>query len=71
MKLCGFQIVLASADHADDRQNRSFVLRAVQDVAFEDRPVPKLTSSHDVRVHIAQTGICGSDVHSFGDEDFL
>ncbi|KAI9040586.1 NAD(P)-dependent alcohol dehydrogenase [Aspergillus affinis] len=43
--------------------NPSFVLRAVKDVAFEDRPVPSLKDPWDVRVHIAQTGICGSDVH--------
>ena len=43
-------------------QNPSFVLRAVRDVAFEDRPVPTLRGPKDVRVHIAQTGICGSDV---------
>jgi threonine dehydrogenase-like Zn-dependent dehydrogenase len=45
-------------------QNPSFVLRAVRDVAFEDRPVPSLRGPKDVRVHIAQTGICGSDVRS-------
>ncbi|KAF2451069.1 putative alcohol dehydrogenase [Karstenula rhodostoma CBS 690.94] len=43
--------------------NRSFVLRTVKNVAFEDRPVPKLRDEHEVRVHVAQTGICGSDVH--------
>ncbi|KAI6846324.1 GroES-like protein [Hortaea werneckii] len=43
--------------------NPSFVLRAVQDVAFEDRPVPKLRDAYDVLVHVGQTGICGSDVH--------
>jgi len=43
-------------------KNPSFVLKAVKDVVFEDRPVPKLRSPKDVRVHIAQTGICGSDV---------
>lgn len=43
--------------------NRSFVLRAVKDVVLEDRPVPVLNDPWDVRVHIAQTGICGSDVH--------
>ena len=37
-------------------------MRAVKDVAFEDRPVPSLRGPKDVRVHIAQTGICGSDV---------
>jgi D-xylulose reductase len=44
-------------------QNPAFVLRAVKDVAFEDREVPKLRDQHEVRVHVAQTGICGSDVH--------
>ena len=43
--------------------NLSFVLRAVKDVIFEDRPVPTLRDPYDVRVQIAQTGICGSDVH--------
>lgn len=45
-------------------QNPSFVLRAVKDVAFEDRDIPKLRDEHEVRVQIAQTGICGSDVSS-------
>lgn len=43
--------------------NPSFVLRAVKDVVFEDRPVPSLKDPWDVRVQVAQTGICGSDVH--------
>ncbi|KAJ5731739.1 uncharacterized protein N7483_006247 [Penicillium malachiteum] len=43
--------------------NRSFVLRAVKDVVLEDRPVPNSKDPWDVRVHVAQTGICGSDVH--------
>ncbi|KAI2628699.1 GroES-like protein [Hypoxylon sp. NC1633] len=43
--------------------NPAFVLQAIQNVSFENRPVPKLRDEHDVRVHIEQTGICGSDVH--------
>ncbi|KAL4959800.1 uncharacterized protein BDV14DRAFT_212128 [Aspergillus stella-maris] len=43
--------------------NPSFVLRAIKDVSFEDRPIPNLSDPYDVRVQIAQTGICGSDVH--------
>ncbi|KAL4866025.1 hypothetical protein BDV12DRAFT_210752 [Aspergillus spectabilis] len=43
--------------------NPSFVLRAVKDVAFEDRSIPPLKDPWDVRVQVAQTGICGSDVH--------
>lgn len=42
--------------------NRSFVLRAVKDVAIEDRAAPKLKDLWDVIVQVAQTGICGSDV---------
>ncbi|KAF2093047.1 GroES-like protein [Rhizodiscina lignyota] len=44
-------------------ENPAFVLRKVKDVAIEQRGVPKLRSDHDVLVHVAQTGICGSDVH--------
>ncbi|SMR45419.1 unnamed protein product [Zymoseptoria tritici ST99CH_3D1] len=44
-------------------KNPAFVLRSVKNVAFEDRPIPQLRDAYDVRVHIRQTGICGSDVH--------
>ncbi|KAJ9215253.1 hypothetical protein DTO166G4_3138 [Paecilomyces variotii] len=44
-------------------ENPSFVLRAVKDVAIEERPKPVLKDPYDVVVHVAQTGICGSDVH--------
>ncbi|KAJ5595440.1 uncharacterized protein N7459_001648 [Penicillium hispanicum] len=44
-------------------ENPSFVLRSVKDVTIEDRPKPVLKDPHDVIVHVAQTGICGSDVH--------
>ncbi|KAL3482892.1 chaperonin 10-like protein [Aspergillus germanicus] len=43
--------------------NPSFVLRAIKDVAFEDRALTPLKDPYDVRIQIAQTGICGSDVH--------
>jgi hypothetical protein len=43
--------------------NPSFVLKAVKEVAIEDRPVPSLEDPHDVLVHVKQTGICGSDIH--------
>lgn len=43
-------------------ENKSFVLKAVNEVAIEDRPKPKLEDPYDVLVHVAQTGICGSDV---------
>lgn len=44
-------------------ENKSFVLKAVKQVAIEDRPKPKLEDPHDVMVHVAHTGICGTDVH--------
>ncbi|KAK2589828.1 hypothetical protein QQS21_012487 [Conoideocrella luteorostrata] len=43
--------------------NPAFVLQAIKSVSFEDRPIPSLRNEYDVRVHVEQTGICGSDVH--------
>ncbi|KAF9076750.1 xylitol dehydrogenase [Rhodocollybia butyracea] len=43
--------------------NPSFVLRAVEDVAYEERPVPETVADTEVLVAIKKTGICGSDVH--------
>lgn len=43
--------------------NPAFVLQDIKKVFIEERPIPKLRDPWDVRVHIAQTGICGSDVH--------
>lgn len=31
-------------------------------MVIEDRPKPELRDPYDVMVHVAQTGICGSDV---------
>ena len=45
-----------------DLQNPSFVLEKPYQVKYEDRPVPKIESPHDVMVQVAWTGICGSDV---------
>lgn len=39
------------------------MLQSINNVSFESRAVPSLRDEHDVRVHIQQTGICGSDVH--------
>ncbi|KAI1416452.1 GroES-like protein [Hypoxylon sp. FL1857] len=44
-------------------ENPAFVLQSVQNVSFENHEVPKLRDEFDVRVHIKQTGICGSDVY--------
>ncbi|WWD17531.1 chlorophyll synthesis pathway protein BchC [Kwoniella shandongensis] len=42
--------------------NPSFVLHGVENVKFEDRPIPEIHSDQ-VLVQISKTGICGSDVH--------
>lgn len=39
------------------------MLHKPNQVSFEERPVPKLQSPHDVLVAVNYTGICGSDVH--------
>ncbi|KAH8813339.1 chaperonin 10-like protein [Xylogone sp. PMI_703] len=43
--------------------NLSFVLSKPFDVAFEEKPRPKIENPHDVLLAINYTGICGSDVH--------
>ncbi|KAJ4415836.1 Endo-1,4-beta-xylanase 2 [Gnomoniopsis sp. IMI 355080] len=47
----------------DGKSNLSFILNKPKDVSFGDRPVPKLSSPHEVLVSVSWTGICGSDVH--------
>ncbi|KAH8801437.1 chaperonin 10-like protein [Xylogone sp. PMI_703] len=46
-------------------RNPAFVLQAIGKAQFEDKPIPPLRDPWDVRVHIAQTGICGSDLHYY------
>ncbi|KAJ7283537.1 xylitol dehydrogenase [Mycena rebaudengoi] len=42
--------------------NPSFVLKAIDDVVYEQRPIPDI-SADQVLVQVKKTGICGSDVH--------
>ncbi|KIK68040.1 hypothetical protein GYMLUDRAFT_36855 [Collybiopsis luxurians FD-317 M1] len=42
--------------------NPSFVLRSVEDVTYEERPIPEISDT-EVLVAVKKTGICGSDVH--------
>ncbi|EIW70927.1 hypothetical protein TREMEDRAFT_73604 [Tremella mesenterica DSM 1558] len=44
------------------QDNPSFVLHGIQDVKFENRPIPQLVDDQ-VLVQVEKTGICGSDVH--------
>ncbi|CAA7259867.1 unnamed protein product [Cyclocybe aegerita] len=48
------------SSHMSD--NPSFVLRGVEDVVYEQRPIPEV-SGDEVLVAVKKTGICGSDVH--------
>ncbi|SFT96305.1 L-iditol 2-dehydrogenase [Actinopolyspora lacussalsi subsp. righensis] len=43
---------------------RASVLRAVGDIAVEDRPVPE-PGPHEVLVRVAAVGTCGSDTHYY------
>jgi threonine dehydrogenase-like Zn-dependent dehydrogenase len=65
---------------AQKEKNPAFVLQKVKDVSIEERPLPKLESPYDVKVHVKATGylhlscdyinrtsICGSDVHYYTD----
>jgi len=44
-------------------QNPSIFLHGPFDAKLANRPLPTLTSPHDVIIRIAYTGVCGSDVH--------
>lgn len=48
-----------------ESQNLSFVLEGVNQVKFEDRPIPELKDPHDVLLNVRYTGICGSDVSTY------
>jgi len=42
--------------------NPSFVLKGIDNVVYEQRPIPEVTGSQ-ILVEVKKTGICGSDVH--------
>ncbi|KAF5390583.1 hypothetical protein D9757_002699 [Collybiopsis confluens] len=42
--------------------NPSFVLKAIEEVSYEERPIPDISET-EVLVAVKKTGICGSDVH--------
>jgi D-xylulose reductase len=42
--------------------NPSFVLNAIEEVVYEQRPIPEI-KENEVLVTVKKTGICGSDVH--------
>jgi D-xylulose reductase len=50
------------ATSSEYKPNPSFVLRAIEEVVYEERAVPEL-GPDEVLVEVKKTGICGSDVH--------
>lgn len=44
-------------------QNKCFVLKGVNEVVFEERPIPEINHPYSVLLQVNYTGICGSDVH--------
>ena len=49
-------------------KNPAFVLQKVRDVSIEERPLPKLESPYDVKVHVKATGSSMTvDLSSFQD----
>lgn len=48
---------------AAQMQNPSCYLYGPGDARIEDHPMPEIKDPHDVIVHIAYVGVCGSDVN--------
>lgn len=45
--------------------NLSVVLQKIGEITYEQRPVPEIKNSNDVKIAITNTGLCGSDVHYY------
>lgn len=44
---------------------RSAVLKALNNLAVEDHPIPNLVNDSDVQVQVKAVGICGTDLHMY------
>lgn len=40
-------------------------MNKINDVSFDDRPVPEIQDPHYVKLKVRKTGICGSDIHYY------
>ena len=63
VNLHGYSSAPALVDVVDSWRNPAAVLHGIDDLRFEDVPLPQQLSGHDVRVRMRSVGICGSDVH--------
>ena len=55
----------AAAEIPDSWQNPAAVLHGIDDIRFEDVPLPGKVADGHVRVQMRAVGICGSDVHYY------
>ena len=63
VNLQGYSSAPALQDVVDSWRNPAAVLHGIDDLRFEDLPLPHQVSGHYVRVQMRSVGICGSDVH--------
>ena len=60
-----FSSVPAFADYPSHWRNPAAVLHGIDDLRFEDVPLPDKVADGHVRVAVRALGICGSDVHYY------
>ena len=60
-----FSSAPAAAEIPDSWRNPAAVLHGVDDIRFEDVPLPDKVADGHVRVQMRAVGICGSDVHYY------
>ena len=61
----GFSSLPATADYPSHWRNPAAVLHGIDDLRFEDVPLPDKVADGHVRVAVRALGICGSDVHYY------
>jgi len=60
-----FSSAPAAAEVPDSWRNPAAVLHGIDDIRFEDVPLPDTVADGHVRVQMRAVGICGSDVHYY------
>lgn len=63
--LRSFSSAAAGADVPDSWRNPAAVLHGIDDIRFQDMPLPDEVADGHVRVQMRAVGICGSDVHYY------
>ena len=65
LALRAFSSAPAAAEISDSWRNPAAVLHGIDDIRFEDMPLPDKVADGHVRVQMRAVGICGSDVHYY------